>query len=94
MTTQWQEIHGFGSPSVYESFVRWLEEQIRDGNAVEVQVLVPYGMPYSEERWVRQGDSGPIWRLVSPDYPFRGVFKASSNPASGGRTSPHDRSVR
>ena len=74
MTELWQEIHGFGSPTEYQSFEQWLDEQVTGGHAEEMPVLVPYGMPYSPERWFRRSGTTTTWRLVGPDYPFRGVF--------------------
>jgi len=74
VTQQWQEIHGFGSPTEYQAFERWLEEQVKEGQAEELPVLVPYGMPYSSERWVRRSGTSTTWRLIGPDYPFRGIF--------------------
>ena len=70
----WEEIHGFRSPGEFRRFERWIREALRDGSAVEIPVKRPYAGPVFEERWFRAA-SGRIWRLVSPDAPFPGVFE-------------------
>lgn len=73
---KWDEIHGFTSPSEYERFVRWLNEQ----EAAGVIEMVPVGRRYNdsslfEEQWVRCVECTQVWRVVAPDPPFRGVFE-------------------
>ncbi len=82
-TAEWEPIGGFTSRLEYERFVRWLDEQLADGRAVEEPVGTPRyaGGTAFAERWLRQpGARGP-WRLVEPDAPFRGVFE----PVEGAR---------
>jgi hypothetical protein len=81
----WEAIHGFQSPYEFERFVRWLESQLDGTGAVELPVSRRYaGSDTTRERWFRCEKDGEIelyaerarsiWRLVEPDFPFRGVF--------------------
>ena len=41
---------------------------------------VPVEVRYSnagllKERWYRNTETGEVWRLVEPDYPFQGVWE-------------------
>jgi hypothetical protein len=71
----WDEIRGFESPGEYERFRRWISEAITEGALREV----PCGFQLccgnrSDEHWYRAA-SGQTWRLLAPDYPFKGVFE-------------------
>jgi hypothetical protein len=72
----WEEIHGFLSPSEYQRFVEYIESQVATGQAVEVPVNPQYhkGEIYGG-RWFQDAGSGEIWRLVAPDFPFRGLWE-------------------
>jgi hypothetical protein len=72
----WEEIHGFTSQGEYESFVKYLETQVATGVAREqpVDPLYGKGMIYGG-RWFQDIETGVIWRLVSPDPPFRGLWE-------------------
>jgi hypothetical protein len=81
----WDEISGFGSPSEYERFLKWIAEAIVEGSLKEVPVESSYGgATVFEEHWYRAA-SGQTWRLVAPDYPFKGVFEKVDSGASTGR---------
>ena len=72
----WEEIHGFSSPSEYERFVRYIEGQVSAGNAREVDVDSDYGRgEIYGGRWFEDAETGAVWRLVPPDYPFRGLWE-------------------
>jgi hypothetical protein len=72
----WEAIHGFQSPSEFERFLRWLESQLDGTGAVELPVSQRYAASdTTRERWFRCEKDGEIWRLVEPDFPFRGVFE-------------------
>jgi len=47
----------------------------QEGRARFVPVKEHYGNATFDERWVERLDNGEIWRLVDPDYPFRGAFE-------------------
>jgi hypothetical protein len=77
----WEEIHGFASPGEYERFVRYLESQVRSGEAEELVSDLRYckGQIYGG-RWFKDIESGQIWRLVQPDFPFKGLWEPIMNP--------------
>lgn len=73
------EIHGFESPAEYSRFVDFVERQVSLGVSVEVSVDPGYGVgQIYGGRWFRHNESGEIWRLVEPDFPFRGVWERVS----------------
>ncbi|MFI7643365.1 hypothetical protein [Nonomuraea sp. NPDC049400] len=74
MTEQYDEIHGLSSPGEFSSFQEWLNSMISNGGLREVPVQSRYGdMENFEERWFLDS-LGVVWRLVSPQPPFMGVF--------------------
>lgn len=75
----WEEIHGFQSPSEYGRFVQYLEGQIIDGYIEEIAANPAYGRgEIYGGRWFRNLQTGEIWRLVPPDFPFRGMWEPVS----------------
>ena len=76
VNNSWEEIHGFSSLSEYKKFVQYIEKQINDGYVLEKSPDMKYG--YGEiygGRWFENINSGDVWRLVPPDFPFRGVWE-------------------
>lgn len=72
----WEKIDDFGSLSEFERFVTWLKEQVAMAEAAEVEVVRPYlDATTFEEKWFKHLESGQVWRLVWPDYPFTGLFE-------------------
>jgi hypothetical protein len=47
---------------------------VADGVLVSIAVEAPYGSLMFDEKWYKLS-SGQVWRIVSPDYPFKGVFE-------------------
>jgi hypothetical protein len=81
MTELWDEIHGFSSPSEYARFVRYLEGQVLSGAAKEIAPDPEYGAgEIYGGRWFQHSESGEIWRLVSPDPPFHGLWEPVCRP--------------
>jgi hypothetical protein len=76
----WEEIHGFATPGEYERFVRYVEKQVGSGIAREVSADPSYGkgMIYGG-RWFQDAESGAVWRLVPPDFPFKGLWEPVTN---------------
>lgn len=72
----WEEIHGFSSPDEYKRFTRYIEAQVADGVAREVVADENYsaGQIYGG-RWFQDSGSGQTWRLVAPDFPFKGLWE-------------------
>ena len=80
---QLEEIHGFQCLSEYERFVLWINKFVRNGAIEEIDVSKPYLSDISDsffgelfgERWFKDKSTGLIWRLVPPDFPFKGTFE-------------------
>jgi hypothetical protein len=68
------EIHGFDSPQHFAQFCRAIEESIDKDELTPVAVEQPYGSLMFEESWYRTA-TGQVWRLVSPEFPFKGIFE-------------------
>lgn len=74
--SNWKEIHGFDSLRSYEDFVISIESKINDGSVKEIPIVKSYqkGLLYGG-RWFLDCESGEVWRLIEPDFPFRGVWE-------------------
>lgn len=67
------EIHEFDSLAHFARFEEFIRVSVRNGNLEEVRVGTPYASLMFDEKWYR-APSGRTWRLVKPDFPFKGVF--------------------
>jgi hypothetical protein len=75
----WEPIHGFQGPGEVQRFLEWLAPQLARADVEELPVAQHYaGTEVLRERWFRCVKDGTIWRLVEPDFPFRGVFEPVS----------------
>lgn len=73
---EWNEIHGFISPGEYRSFEDFLDKHVKAGDLEEVPVDPKYGPgEIYGGRWFRDSRTGETWRLVPPDYPFKGLWE-------------------
>jgi hypothetical protein len=71
-----EEIHGFISPGEYRSFVDFVEGHVKAGNLKEVPADPKYGRgEIYGGRWFKDTRTGETWRLVPPDYPFKGLWE-------------------
>ena len=72
----WEEISSFDSRSEFEAFRTYLEKQIHENVVVEVEGNPDYqrDMVYGG-RWFKYLPTGEIWRLVDPDFPYRGAWE-------------------
>ena len=70
------EIHGFESPGEYDRFVAYVQDSLTSGDLEEITPDPDYGpgLIYGG-RWFRDKHTGNIWRLVPPDFPFRGLWE-------------------
>jgi len=73
---QWEEIHGFTSLIEFNNFVKYIQNQIKEGLVEEIEVDLNYGagLIYGG-RWFRCKGCNDIWRLINPDPPFRGLWE-------------------
>ena len=71
-----EAIHGFDSLSEFKRFAEFIETQVREGIAAERPADPNYGKgEVYGGRWFEEIDTGQIWRLVEPDFPFRGLWE-------------------
>lgn len=71
----WSRISDFDGWDEYIRFESWLYEQIADSAAEEVPVLKSYNVGGLKERWFRHKPTAQVWRLLSPEPPFAGLFE-------------------
>jgi hypothetical protein len=71
-----EEIRGFTTPAEYKRFCAYINSQVASGVARERSPDPHYqkGM-ISGGRWFEDVETNEIWRLVPPDFPFRGVWE-------------------
>ena len=72
----WEEIHGFVVPSEYNRFIKYLERQIHNNEVEEIEIDLNYGFgEIYGRRWFKHITTGEIWRLIAPDFPFKGLWE-------------------
>jgi hypothetical protein len=74
MASFWEEIHGFSSPGEYNGFCTY--RQVASGAAIVRTADPSYekGKVYGG-RWFEDPKTKEIWRLVPPDFPFKGLWE-------------------
>nr|WP_092074116.1 hypothetical protein [Dendrosporobacter quercicolus]NSL47753.1 hypothetical protein [Dendrosporobacter quercicolus DSM 1736]SDM77983.1 hypothetical protein SAMN04488502_10788 [Dendrosporobacter quercicolus] len=72
-----EEINEFRSILEFERFLRYISDLIKQGDLFEIPVEKSYaGFP---EKWYKCSNCGEIWRLVYPDFPFKGLWIKVAN---------------
>jgi hypothetical protein len=72
----WEEIDGFHNPDEFIRFVHHIEDFVCSGAAEEIKPDSNYGKgEIYGGRWFRNYETGEIWRLVPPDFPFEGLWE-------------------
>jgi len=69
-----EPIEEFNSHAEFERFLAWISSALDQGHVTEVPVLESYQRLAFPERWFSCGDCRTVWRLVHPDFPFKGLF--------------------
>lgn len=84
-----EEIHGFESPGEFDRFVSYLENQKNENSLEEIIPDKNYekGLIYGG-RWFRCFCCNEIWRLVSPDFPFKGLWERVEKKLNGNNQHP------
>ena len=68
-----EEINEFFSIAEFERFQKYLDELVNSEEFEEIQVQKPFaGFP---EQWYKCKACSHIWRLVHPDFPFKGLWE-------------------
>lgn len=76
----WEKISGFSSPGEYQRLIEYLKSQVDCGFAKELVCDMNYGSgEVYGGRWFQDVGSGQVWRLVSPDFPFKGLWEPIEN---------------
>ena len=71
-----EEIRGFASPAEYQRFSAFIAEHLEAGSIQEIKADKKYQRNQIQGgRWFRHSHTGEVWRLVEPDFPFRGVWE-------------------
>jgi hypothetical protein len=80
MPEDWEEIYGFDTLGEYKRFCTYIEEQVTSGVARERIPDPDYekGKIFGG-RWFEDVETKEIWRLVAPDFPFKGVWEKVVN---------------
>lgn len=73
--SDWETNAGFQLPSEFARFERWIADQVKAGIAIEIPASASHQGSLPDEKWYRHLASGEVWRLISPDFPFRGTFE-------------------
>jgi hypothetical protein len=76
MTEAWEEIRGFNSLGEFKRFCSYIEGQVSSGLAIQRDVDPSYekAMVFGG-RWFQDLETKEVWRLVPPDFPFRGLWE-------------------
>jgi len=82
-----KKIKEFTSYSEYERFAKYLADRLNEGEIEEIEPKEYYHgksmLGINEDRWFKERSYGDIWRLVPPDYPFKGFFEKVEYPLDG-----------
>ncbi len=79
------EVRIFRSPKDYENFCAYIDELV----ASKVLIEMPADPNYSlgevfGGRWFMEPSTNSVWRLVSPDFPFKGLWERVHMSSSKG----------
>lgn len=71
-----EEIKEFFSISEFERFQKHIDILVNEGELIEIPVKKRYaGFP---EQWYKCKSCSQAWRLVHPDFPFKGLWSITS----------------
>ena len=72
----WYRIDGFLGPAEYDRFCAYLQRQVDAGVADRVPTDPDYGPgQIYGGTWYKNRQTGEVWRLVPPDFPFTGLWE-------------------
>ena len=82
-----EEIKEFNTHSEYEKFIKYLTTRLIENEIEEIEPKEYYqgksSFGLNKDRWFKDHLSEDIWRLVPPDYPFKGFFEKVIYPLDG-----------
>lgn len=72
----WHEIDEFKTPEEYDRFQQKINELVNLGEIREIPVSPDCGPgEIYGGRWFLNQQTEQVWRLVAPDFPFRGLWE-------------------
>ena len=73
----WEAIPSFDTIEEFNRFHRWINNQCEEGVGSKFELPAPPAgkIPVTVEERYKHIASGQVWRLVFPDFPFRGVWE-------------------
>lgn len=76
----WEEIQGFRNDLEFRNFVVWINEQVREGIALESSDLKKLLPEEAYEQYFIHKESGIVWQLIWPDNSYlTGSFRRIKN---------------
>ena len=67
-----EEINEFYSIVEFEKFKKYIDELVNDDELVEISVQKQYAG--FQEKWYKCKICSKVWRMVYPDFPFKGIW--------------------
>ena len=67
-----EEINEFFSISEFERFNKYVKGFVSTGDLIEMPVEKRYAG--FEEQWYKCKNCSQVWKLVHPDFPFKGLW--------------------
>lgn len=67
-----EAINGFYSIAEFERFQRYIDRLLKDGDLIEIPVQEKFAG--FDEQWYKCAACEQIWRLIHPDFPFKGIW--------------------
>lgn len=71
-----EEIRGFNSLSEFDRFLKYIKGLLKENYLTQVTVTQKYAnSQIFKEQWYECTGCKQIWRLVTPDFPFKGLWE-------------------
>lgn len=70
----WKTIDNFQSISEYQRFCAWIQSELQNNLIEKAPVEDYYISAQLDEQWFICKESKETWRLVPPDFPFKGYW--------------------
>ncbi len=73
--TESEELRADGAFTSSADYFAFIKEIENSADLIETPVEKPYSNVGLIERWFKSKSSGRMWRLVEPDFPFKGLWQ-------------------
>lgn len=82
-----KEIEEFKSIIEYNKFVKYISDRLSEREIIEIEPKEYYHgknlWGENKDRWFKDCSTNDLWRLVPPDFPFKGFFEKVIYPIEG-----------